>query len=169
MTPASKEWHTPFCSSLKHDLTEREIIAVARGILDQGSRFRCRVQGSSMWPFLRSDDWVIVESAVMTSIKQGDIVVFTPAENSRLVIHRVTGTNGNQVNIKGDNTSPDGSFDRDSIIGKAVMIERHGKKIYPGNNLVQRLILLLTRFKPASFFIFPFINIFSGIRSEGTR
>lgn len=97
-----------------------------------------------MSPFIRNGDIVTVSPA--SDAHTGDIAAFTRPESDRLVIHRVIGTQGNSLFIKGDNLSTmDGLIPKSNILGRIVKIERNGKSLRLGLGPERRLIALLSR------------------------
>lgn len=111
-----------------------------------------QVQGSSMRPFIRAGDYVVIEPGALTKAHLGDVVAVTLyGERDRLRVHRLWWKNlnkrGTTVFIKGDaissldkvRTGIDGEY-----LGKVVSIIRPaGEKRIPIENGWINLIKLV--------------------------
>lgn len=111
-----------FCSSQEFDELCLEIAGKA-GIL------RLQAKGGSMDPFIRSGDWVEVALCKDTAaITKGDIILFKKDES--LYMHRVVKIRNGCFIAKGDRSlGDDGSMSAEDLVGKAVAVERNGRKI----------------------------------------
>lgn len=80
------------------------------------------VSGHSMEPTMDPGDLVVVMRVREAQV--GDVVVFRPqvAPQAR-VVHRVVGSDGDQLTLRGDNNDWDDPFkvDQDDVVGKMVM------------------------------------------------
>ncbi len=85
--------------------------------------------GQSMSPLFREGDDIQFRSCADRPVRRGDVVVFTPPGESRLVIHRVIGIGPEGIRTRGDrNSSPDPwLLEKGAILGIAVRSRRRGK------------------------------------------
>jgi signal peptidase I len=85
--------------------------------------------GRSMHPFLQEGDEILYQPCDKHPIKRGDIIVFSPPGEDRIVIHRVITAALEGYRTQGDsNVRPDPwLLSRGEIIGRAVRYRRKGK------------------------------------------
>jgi len=111
---------------------------LSKDILKKGRSVRFQAKGWSMHPFIQDGDFITVSPVEDSSIKVGDVVFYSTAED-RIIVHRVIRKYRKDgrvtMLIKGDATSgPSEKVDAEDILGKVVAIERDGqtKKIDTG-------------------------------------
>lgn len=109
---------------LTHDLRKEAI--------KSGHSVQTVASGTSMFPYLRKGDILIVEPASMATIKRGDVVVFEVGE--KWIAHRVTHIHSMdgaiQLTTRGDaRISSDPAINKTNYIGLVSTIERDFKKI----------------------------------------
>src|SRR3972149_9018543 len=84
-----------------------DFVELSEEIMDKGACLRFRARGFSMRPFIRDGDFITVSPIENSSIRIGDVVFYSTAEN-KVIAHRVIkkyGKNGNvKLLIKGDAT-----------------------------------------------------------------
>jgi len=85
--------------------------------------------GRSMHPSLQDGDEILYQPCDKYPIKRGDIIVFSPPGEDRIVIHRVISAALEAFRTQGDsNVHPDPwLLSRGEIIGRAVRYRRKGK------------------------------------------
>ncbi|NQT81141.1 MAG: signal peptidase I [Candidatus Aminicenantes bacterium] len=108
-------------------------LELSRNILQKRNSVRFQVKGRSMFPFLQDEDFIIVSPIKNSSIKPGDVLLYSSTEN-KVVVHRVIKKHkkDNRMiwSVKGDATSgPPEELDIQNVLGKVVSIERTGKRI----------------------------------------
>ncbi|MGE5307777.1 MAG: GNAT family N-acetyltransferase [Deltaproteobacteria bacterium] len=113
---------TVFCSA-------REFEALCRDITGRARTLRLQAKGGSMFPVIRSGEWVEAAlGAAAGDIRKGDILLFK--RDSALYLHRVVGFCEDGLVMKGDMAG--GSEDvvpPEDILGRAVFVERNGRKL----------------------------------------
>ena len=131
-----------------------------------------------MFPFIRDGD-VITVSPLKSPPRLGDVVAFRPSQRQQLFIHRVIGGKRGSYLIKGDNTAAnDGFQSRASILGRVILVERNGRRVYCGmgperlliallvrTNLLSPLLQLIGGFLHLSKRLLSFVENFFGIRT----
>ena len=95
--------------------------------LERRGRACLRVHGTSMLPWVRPRDIVLVRRATLDSVRCGDLVLF--ARNAQLFLHRVIEkkrfAGSLQVLAKGDaHPHPDVAVGQDEFLGRVVRIHR---------------------------------------------
>jgi signal peptidase I len=112
-----------FCST-------KEFEELCRDVAGKADVIRLQVKGGSMFPFIRSGEWVDVVLCKdgERSVRKGDIILFRKAES--LYLHRVIKAKGDLFIAKGDQSfGHDGAIPTEDIIAKVVAVERGGRKI----------------------------------------
>lgn len=105
-------------------------------ILKSGSSLRVRVTGSSMTPFIRGGDIVIIRRTPAARLRVGDLV-FYMVDRGSAILHRIVGIKSDSAGsrvfmTRGDaKKSGDGPVHQDRILGKVIRIDRTG----PGKRL----------------------------------
>ena len=85
--------------------------------------------GQSMYPSLQDGDEILWQPCGQYPIRRGDVIVFLPPGEDRIVIHRVITASLKGFRTQGDsNVSPDPwLLSREEIIGRAVRYRRKEK------------------------------------------
>jgi signal peptidase I len=151
------------------------LIELLRAVLDKGVPFRFQARGFSMSPFIKDGDLITVAPLKGASPGLVDVIAFTHAGTSRLVIHRVVGKRADSYLVKGDNTlDVDGFIPEANILGCVKKVERNGKKIILGLGLERFLIAFLTCrrllfpvLRPVWILIRPLVKLLWGVK-KGT-
>jgi len=115
-------------------------------IFSSGSCIRIRAGGTSMSPFIRNGDCLLIEPAQEKILETGDVVAAMNPSRDRILIHRVIAKNGKGCLLQGD-AAPfsDGYISRKHIMGKVVRIERNGKGVRFGLGPGRILLAILAR------------------------
>jgi signal peptidase I len=116
-----------------NNIDKDEFAALAKEILLSGHSFRYRARGFSMRPFILNDDVVEIQPVDPDDVRHGDMILCIPRAD-RLVLHRVIHIStraGKQVFItQGDAcAAQDEPVGSDQILGRAVEMERNGRRI----------------------------------------
>ncbi len=120
------------------------LIDLMQATLAKGVPFRLRARGSSMHPFVKGGDLIVVSPLKTRSPVLGDVVAFVQAE--RLVVHRVIAVSGNGYFMKGDATEGrDGPVPVASVLGLVTRVEREGERVLIGLGPERILIAMLAR------------------------
>lgn len=91
-----------------------------------------QVKGQSMLPFIRpGTDKVMIMPVKPAELKTGDIVLFPwNGINADYCLHRIYKIDGNRVQTFGDgNRHPDGWIAKQTVLGKAFLIQRGERNI----------------------------------------
>ena len=97
---------------------------VITDLLARGHAVRFRAGGDSMHPFIRGDEYLLVEP--VARIRVGDVVL-TLADRG-LTAHRVVRIDGTTVITRGDNAPGcDAPIDTARVLGRVTYVERAGK------------------------------------------
>lgn len=119
---------------------------LAQGVLAKDRLFRFRAQGTSMYPFVRDGDVIVISPLRVQAPRVGDIVACLRLDTNRFFVHRILRKQANCYLIKGDNACcDDGWFPRESILGRVVQIERRGSQVRFGLGVERLLIVTLAR------------------------
>jgi signal peptidase I len=118
-----------------------------RDIAQKGS-VRIRMSGNSMYPFLKNNDFVLVQKLNFENIKIGDIVL--TCDNDRILCHRVFAIKNNRFQTKADAfTKPDNFVSDQMLIGKVTQIKSKEKIIdlntgfsYVSGFLISKLMIV---------------------------
>jgi signal peptidase I len=95
-------------------------------LLARGIGVRIQVQGDSMYPSIRSGDFLHVAPPDFASLKTGDVVLSLTARG--LTAHRVVSRNTATLVTRGDNCSgEDDPVHERHVLGKVEQIERCGR------------------------------------------
>ena len=84
------------------------LVALGAAVLAGGIGFRVAdlhvqtVLSGSMRPTVSPGDLAITQGVPRSSLRVGDVVVFTPPTETQAVIHRITSLNGDVMTTKGD-------------------------------------------------------------------
>lgn len=93
---------------------------------------RILIYGSSMFPLVRKKKDYVTIQPLSAPPERGDIVLFSDPKRERYVLHRVWRTEDERVLTWGDNCSwADGWIPLENVWGKATLIERGKRRIYP--------------------------------------
>ena len=96
------------------------------GWLDECGKLRLNVQGSSMVPFLREGDTVVLEKP--ETIHKGDIVVFE--RKGYYIMHRVISVKNGFIDTLGDNLiTPETDIPVENVVAVVSGAIRNGKEI----------------------------------------
>ncbi|MFA5119191.1 MAG: GNAT family N-acetyltransferase [Candidatus Omnitrophota bacterium] len=112
-----------FCST-------REFESLCREIAGKADILCLQAKGGSMYPFIRSGDWVDVSfcKGKGGNIHKGDILLFK--KDDSLYLHRFLRRAGEGLLVKGDMSfGHDGLISEDDVFGRVVSIKRNGRRI----------------------------------------
>jgi len=115
-------------TSLKsHGMSGIAFAELMEAVLEKNVPFRFTARGSSMTPFIRDGD-VLIISPVSLRLRRGDVVPFINPSSNQLMVHRILDVSREGCLIKGDNNSvPDGRIPASRIIGHVVRVEQGGR------------------------------------------
>ncbi|RQW11781.1 signal peptidase I [candidate division KSB1 bacterium] len=106
-----------------------------------------RAKGFSMYPFIKEGDLVTLGRIDLARIRVGDVIALPHPEEGKLIIHRVVRIDRDHLKTKGDhNPVSDGWIERESILAIVLRVQRTEKEVKQAHVVVQRLIVLLSRF-----------------------
>jgi signal peptidase I len=102
--------------------TDREFIETVRGALRDAPNFVLKVRGTSMHPFIRDGETVVISKLDPVDLGVGDVVACSSRSGERFFVHRVVGIergyDGALITVKGDRTPAcDGMFWEKEILG----------------------------------------------------
>ncbi len=105
-----------------------ELDALCADLSGKARLLRLQAKGGSMFPFIRSGDWVDLELGAAGRIGKGDIVLFR--KDGALYLHRVLARTAGGFLVKGDMSSAaDGTIDDGDIIGRAVAVTYRRRRV----------------------------------------
>ncbi len=140
----------------------RNLLKLARYILENDKSVRFQAKGWSMRPFIRDGDFILASPIKNSSIKTGDVVFYSPTGN-KIAVHRIIKKykkNGKMtVLIKGDACF--GSSEKveiQNVLGKVVAVERNGRQKRLDTKLCQMKGLLFAGISPFSQWTYPFLS-----------
>ena len=109
-------------------------------ILSKGLSLRCKVRGWSMYPFIQTNDIILIEPKSSAGFTTGDIVFFRRPKGN-YVVHRLVKKNGSASLItKGDNSNHyDEIIHISQVMGRVIQIERDGKQMSLKGGLHQHI------------------------------
>jgi signal peptidase len=107
---------------------------LSAGILERGGVFRFRAHGSSMYPFIRDGDVVVVRPTDPAELKTGDIVLYS-FDSDRMVVHRIVGRRHADEGVifltRGDSLRQSDGWIRPSrVLGRVERLRRGRKNIW---------------------------------------
>ena len=118
---------------------------LVEALLLDGLSVEIRVSGSSMSPFIRPGDLVVLEPPGAQTLGVGDVLAFLRAPG-RLAIHRVVGWSGGALVLRGDGARmADGPIERSAIVGRVRQVRRSESPVKLGLGPERRLIAFLSR------------------------
>lgn len=102
--------------------TDREFIETLRAALRDAPDFVLKVRGTSMHPFIKDGEIVVISRTDASAFRVGDVVACASHQGDRFFVHRVVrtgrGPDGILVTVKGDRTPGcDGTFGMSKILG----------------------------------------------------
>ena len=139
------------------------LLKLSRDILEKGKSIRFQAKGWSMHPFIRDGDFIVVSPVKSSSIRKGDIVFYSNAEN-KIIVHRIIRKYKQKgrmtVLVKGDASfsSPE-KMDIQNVLGKVIAVERNGRKKRLDRKLYQIIGLFFAVISPFSRWIYPIGSI----------
>ena len=102
------------------------LIGEIRSLLSEGKRVKLRAKGSSMRPFIRGNEDILV-LAPSDSVSKGDVVLAS-INGNRYVVHRVVGINGDRLILMGDgNLRATEECFRSDVFGTVESVIRAGR------------------------------------------
>ncbi len=97
---------------------------LALTLASQADRLRLRVNGTSMFPLLRNEDIILVQTVPLDTLCPGDLITFRREKD--IVTHRLVSVTPQQYLTIGDNMfSLDPPVAPDMILGRVVAIEKN--------------------------------------------
>lgn len=124
---------------------------LAGDVLRGWGQLRLRVNGWSMLPSILPGDTLHIESAEVSTVSEGDVVLLV-GRDRRLVVHRLIAkskmSGNSQVVTRGDSMpQPDPPASENDLLGKVAYIVRKGKRVEPRRSLrlSQRAVAALVR------------------------
>ena len=139
---------------------------LAEDILEQGAIVRLSLAGGSMFPLFRTGDSIFVKSVKPSEFHIGDIIVYRAGK--KMIFHRLIKKyilQGKMILFtKGDFfTELDYPVSVKDVLGKAIGVERNGKKVNLENYFIRLANLFLAKISPFSKWFNP-IPLLSNIR-----
>jgi len=135
--------------------------ALAQEVLGRGGSFRFQAGGSSMYPFIRGGDVLLVESVAPARLRPGEIIFYHRGGTSHMV-HRLVRRvekDGRLIFIaQGDNlVGADAPIFAEQVLGMVVEIQRHGRRMRLGRGPGRLLNLTAYRLAPWRFWRRPWL------------
>lgn len=113
---------TVFCS-------QKEFYSLITEVSNKAQYIRMQAKGGSMYPFIKSGDWIKLEPlSKCPSIKKGEVILFSKEGN--LYAHRVVKKRGDFVLAKGDfSFGSEGNIPVKDVLARVVSVQRNGRDI----------------------------------------
>jgi signal peptidase I len=91
--------------------------------------YKSQLYGYSMYPTIKSGEYIFYKTADVAEVSEGDIVVFTDRKTGERVCHRVTAIMDGKLKTKGDNNrfSDRGFISNQNLLG--VVTHVNGKSV----------------------------------------
>ena len=106
-------------------LPQEDLLGECIRILHEGRSVLLKAKGSSMYPFIRDGDTVLLQRC--GEVRRGDVVL-ARTEEGKLVMHRVLAMKGERIALMGDaNLRKTELCLRSDIAGTVIAITREGK------------------------------------------
>lgn len=145
-----------FCS-------QEEFLSLLGEISDKVEYIRMQVKGGSMYPFIRSGEWVKLEPASnCRNIKKGEMILFSKEGN--IYAHRVVNKREDFVIAKGDlSFGNEGNIPIDDVLAKIVSVQRNGRDILLNSGLNRFIGIFMADFGFILQYIFLAIRKIIGL------
>jgi len=125
-------------------ISHKDFLEIAEGILDRDNHLSFRATGTSMSPFIKDKDTVII-IPFKESVGIGDIVLLKTSDE-RLLLHRVIKTEATGVITMGDASYDDDGFTSyKNILGRVIRVVGNGYNFHlknPFKYLIGKRIIL---------------------------
>lgn len=113
---------------------------------ERGCPIKFRVNGISMFPFIRDNDLITIVPTVSNKVSTGDVIAHMERETAALLVHRVIRRQKEIFYIKGDNLGlPDAPVSGKDILGKIAAIDRNGRPVRFSLGPEKKIIAALSR------------------------
>lgn len=111
-------------------LDRAKFLDLVSSLLQERGRLRLTATGSSMEPFIRSGDVVVIEALPPhAAVRRGEVVLYRDGRGAP-VIHRIVGSGAGGLLVAADHAAAGGRLavvPRADLLGRAVSIERDGR------------------------------------------
>ena len=102
-------------------------INLYRKVLEEGEELYIRACGTSMWPFIKNEDILVIKKVPLTSFSTGDIIAYV--QDERVICHRVSERKHKVISTKADAlTGVDSRIPTDNILGQVIAREKDGAR-----------------------------------------
>lgn len=138
-----------------------------RSVLARGVNFRFTASGSSMIPFIRSEDILLISPVAEAMPAFGQVVAFEHPVSGNLVVHRLVGRRRAGCLLRGDNYAVRDldTIPNEYILGVVASIERSGATTCLGLGIERIPIALLSRFS----LLTPLLRVLSSVKHFGAK
>ncbi len=134
------------------------------GLLAEGMSVELTVTGSSMSPFIRSQDTVTLEPIGAHRVRHGEVVAVART-GQRLVVHRIIAMAGSRIQTRGDSASQvDEWIERSRVVARVSKITRRGRAVSIGLGGGSALLAWLSRTGLLGSLLHPLRWLTSGFR-----
>jgi signal peptidase len=128
------------------NLNHGEFASLSFELLERGAAVRFAAHGSSMWPFIRGGDVLVVRPVEVEALRVGDVVLYRTGGGG-LMAHRMIrrAVRGGQTGllIRGDGSAGPGDWVRpEQVLGRVTTVER-GERMRRLDRYPPRLLTLL--------------------------
>jgi hypothetical protein len=118
---------------------------IAKQLLSEGTNVRIKLEGISMYPFLRAGGYAVLAKIGEEGLLPGDIVAFE--QNGKFVLHRFHYRKGDFIFTKGDAMKQfDQAVDFHLLLGVLVSAEYGNKKLFMNSAKSKRISRFSVRF-----------------------
>jgi Peptidase S24-like len=127
-------------------LSGDSLTELLRAVLAKGKPFRFRAGGSSMSPFIKDGDIVIVSPLLGRKPRTGEVVAFLHPGTGKVAVHRIVRKKTGWFFLRGDNSfSVDGALTFDRVLGSVTRVERQGRRVRGMGGRLSPAVALLSR------------------------
>lgn len=127
-------------------LSAEDLSGLLEAVVSKRADIRLKVNGFSMYPFIKGGDVVTISPLSKVAAGIGKIVAFYRPPSKRMVIHRIVGRNRGYYLIKGDNIlGSDGFVPEGNVFGTVTKIERRDNVITLGLGQERVIIAFLSK------------------------
>lgn len=90
-------------------------VELVKKILFKTKQLRTKIYGSSMYPFFKEGDDILIKKREITDLKVGDVVLYN--NNNILIVHRILSIGNDSIITKGDNSDEKAIICNKDVLG----------------------------------------------------
>lgn len=90
-------------------------VELVKKILYKTKKIKTKIYGSSMSPFLKDGDDILIKKVEISTLKEGDVILYN--SNRVLVVHRIISIGKDSIITKGDNSNKKTKINNNNVLG----------------------------------------------------